>query len=52
VARLLGIDEPADRLADLVAAGLVRPARTRERRLPRPIAASGPVSDLVADQRR
>jgi prevent-host-death family protein len=52
VARLLRIDEPADRLADLVAAGLVRPPRARARRLPRPIAASGTVSELVADQRR
>ena len=33
VARLLRIDEPADRLADLIAAGLVRPPRTRDRRL-------------------
>lgn len=52
VARLQRIDAPAERLADLVAAGLVRPPRARERRLPRPIAASGTVSDLVADQRR
>jgi prevent-host-death family protein len=52
VARLLRIDEPADQLGDLIAAGLVRPPRTAVRRLPRPIAASGTVSDLVADQRR
>jgi prevent-host-death family protein len=52
VARLLRIDESADRLADLIAAGLVRPPRTRGRRLPPPIPAAGSVSDLVADQRR
>ena len=52
VARLLRIDAPTDRLADLVAAGLVRPPRSRARRLPAPVAASGSVSDLVADRRR
>jgi prevent-host-death family protein len=52
VAHLVAVDASSDRLADLVAAGTVRAPRTRERRLPQPIAASGPVSDLVADQRR
>jgi prevent-host-death family protein len=52
VARLLGIDEPTDRLAELIATGLVRAPKTSTRRLPKPIKASGPVSDLVADQRR
>lgn len=53
VARLSAIDDSTDRLADLIAAGLVRPpARTRRSRLNRRIAAKGPVSDLVAEQRR
>lgn len=39
-------------LDTLIAAGIVTPPATKQRRRPRPIAASGSVSDLVADQRR
>lgn len=53
VARLSSVDASEDRLADLVAAGLVRPPASRERHLPkRRIKAKAPVSDLVAEQRR
>lgn len=52
VARLLGVDASTDRLADLVAEGLVRPARAGRRRRPKPTTAAGTVSDLVAEQRR
>jgi prevent-host-death family protein len=52
VARLLRVDEPTDRLHELIVAGLVRPPKTITRRLPKAIKAAGPVSDLVADQRR
>ena len=45
---LLG-QRPIDRL---VADGLVVPARTKKRHRPRPVEASGSVSDLIADQRR
>ena len=53
VARLLPVDE-ADPLADLRARGLVRePAAPRSPRARRArLKADGPVSDLVADQRR
>jgi prevent-host-death family protein len=53
VARLVGIDEPTSRLAELVAAGLVQTPRSPVRHRPsKLIKASGTVSDLVADQRR
>jgi prevent-host-death family protein len=53
VARLSAIDESTDRLADLVAAGVVRaPTRKTRRRPSRRIDAKGSVSDLVAEQRR
>jgi prevent-host-death family protein len=52
VAHLIAVDASSDRLADLVAAGAVQAPRTRERRLPQPIATSDTISDLVADQRR
>jgi prevent-host-death family protein len=53
VARLSAIDESTDRLADLVAAGVVRaPTRKTRRRPTRRIEAKGPVSDLVSEQRR
>lgn len=52
IARLSAIDHPSDRLAALVAAGVVRPPRHRARHRPaKRIAGKGPVSDLVADQR-
>lgn len=53
VARLSAIDEPADRLASLVALGAVRAPKARQRQRPaRRIKAKGSVSDLVAEQRR
>lgn len=53
VARLSSIDAASDRLADLVAEGIVRPPAGRGRYRPaRRITTEGPVSDLVAEQRR
>ncbi|MEM9033830.1 MAG: type II toxin-antitoxin system prevent-host-death family antitoxin [Actinomycetota bacterium] len=53
VARLSSVDASEDRLADLVAAGVVRAPARRERHVPRRrINPDGPVSDLVAEQRR
>ena len=53
VARLLPIDAPTDRLAELVARGLVRPPTTTSRTAPpNRIKPKGSVSDLVAEQRR
>ena len=52
VARLVAIDASIDRLSDLIDAGLVRPAGSARRRLPKPIKTAGTVSDLVAEQRR
>jgi prevent-host-death family protein len=53
VAVLSAIEPPRDRLAELIASGVARPPTNRTRhRLAPPIRANGPVSDLVADQRR
>ena len=53
VAVLSAVEPPTDRLAELIAAGVARPPVNRRRhRLAPPIRANGPVSDLVADQRR
>jgi prevent-host-death family protein len=53
VARLSALDHSTDRLAELIAAGVVRPAaRTTRRRPARRIKPKGSVSDLVAEQRR
>ncbi len=53
VARLTAIDESTDRLAELVAAGMVRPPTRATRRRPQQLTKTkGTVSDLVADQRR
>ena len=53
VARLSALDAADDRLAELVAAGVVRAPDTRRRHLPdHRITGRGPVSDLVAEQRR
>ena len=53
VARLLAVDEPTDHLAQLVAMGVVRPPRVTTRQRPaHRITSKGPVSGLVADQRR
>ena len=51
VARIVPVDEPSS-LERLIAEGLVQPARQRTRSAPRPVEASGTVSDLVAEQRR
>ena len=51
IARLSGVDR-TDPLDDLVRRGLVRPPKTARRsRRPR-VRSKGPVSSLVADQRR
>jgi prevent-host-death family protein len=53
VARLSALDHPTDRLAALIASGAARPPKRRTRRRPaRRITPAGPVSDLVAEQRR
>jgi len=53
VARLTAVDQSSDRLAELIAAGAVRPPRSSTRHRPaRRIKAKGVVSDLVAEQRR
>jgi prevent-host-death family protein len=52
IARLVPVDGPHT-LDRLIAEGLVTPAVTRERRRPTTrVAVTGPVSDLVAEQRR
>lgn len=51
IARVVPIN--GERTIDkLIRQGLVTPARQRHRRRPVPLHAKGPVSDLVADQRR
>lgn len=51
IARVLPID--GERTIDrLIAQGLVTPAKQRRRTRPKPLETAGPVSDLVADQRR
>ena len=53
VARLSAVDPSTDRLAELIAAGLVQPAVRTSRRPPRHrVRPKGSVADLVADQRR
>jgi len=53
VARLSALDSSMDHLSDLIAAGVVRPAKRLSRRPPsRRIKPVGSVSDLVAEQRR
>jgi len=53
VARLSAIDASTDRLAELIAAGIVRPAKQTKRYRPaRRITPKASVSDLVAEQRR
>lgn len=53
VARISALDHDADRLASLIAAGVVRPPKRPTRRPPRRrVRPRGSVSDLVADQRR
>lgn len=53
VARLVPMGRSTDRLADLIAAGVVRAPRSTVRSRPaQRIDSAGTVSDLVADQRR
>lgn len=53
VARLSSVDASQDRLAELVAAGIVKAPEASTRHVPRRrIRSKGPVSDLVAEQRR
>lgn len=53
VARLSALDHATDRLAELVAAGVVRPPKSTTRSRPaRRIKSKGSVSRLVAEQRR
>jgi prevent-host-death family protein len=53
IARLNGMaDEPNDKLAALIEAGLVRPPTSKVRQRPVPLRTSGSVSDLVAEQRQ
>ena len=53
VARLTAVDGSADRLAELIADGVVRrPNSTTRARPARRIEPNGSVSELVADQRR
>lgn len=53
VARLSPLDYETDRLAELVASGVVRPPKSTTRHRPvRRIKPKGSVSDLVAEQRR
>lgn len=53
VARLSALDHSTDRLAELIAAGLVRPAARTTRRPPKQrIKPRGSVGDLVSEQRR
>ncbi len=53
VARLSRLDPQTDRLAQMIASGVVRPPRSATTHRPnRRIKAKGSVSDLVAEQRR
>jgi prevent-host-death family protein len=53
IARLNGMtDQPNDKLAALIEAGLVRPPTSRVRQRPVPLRSSGSVSELVAEQRQ
>ena len=53
IARLNGIDDVSqDKLSALSAAGVVRPPTSKVRRRPVPLASSGSVSELVAEQRQ
>ncbi|PXY27772.1 type II toxin-antitoxin system Phd/YefM family antitoxin [Prauserella muralis] len=51
IARIVPVDQP-NALERLIAEGRVQPATRRKRRAPKPIKATGSVSDLVAEQRR
>lgn len=51
VARIVPVGVPT-KLEQLIAAGLVTPAKKRKGKRPAPISTSGTVSDLVEKQRR
>lgn len=51
IARIVPADSPTT-LERLIAEGVVQPAREPKRSAPRPVKASGPVTELVAEQRR
>ena len=51
IARILPAEGPTT-LERLIAEGVVQPAREPKRSAPRPVEASGPVTELVAEQRR
>ena len=51
IARIVPVDQPSP-VERLIVKGRVQPARQRTRSAPRPVEASGAVSDLVAEQRR
>ena len=52
-AKLTALHRSEDRVAALVAAGIVTPPRSRRRSAPvQRVVAEGTVSDLIADQRR
>ena len=52
IALIVPVQQPTT-LEQLIAKGIVRPARSRQRKpLPEAIEAAGSVSELVADQRR
>ena len=51
IARIVPVDEPGP-LKRSVSEGRAEPARRRKLSAPRPVEASGTVSDLVAEQRR
>ncbi|HMJ76242.1 MAG TPA: type II toxin-antitoxin system prevent-host-death family antitoxin [Iamia sp.] len=52
VARLTGLDERRSRLQDLIDQGLATPPKNPAAPLPVPISGTGPISDLIAEQRR
>lgn len=51
IARIVPVDRPS-RLEQLIAEGRVTKVTHRKRPSPEPLTAAGPVSDLVAEQRR
>jgi prevent-host-death family protein len=55
IARLTSVDADVDRIAALIEAGIVRPARTTARRLPAKrakLTGGDSIAELVAQQRR
>ena len=53
IARLTGMDGVmGDKLAAMIEAGLVRPPSAKVRQRPVPLASTGSVSELVAEQRQ